>query len=500
MQYLIAHDLGTSGDKATVFTTDGALVASAVESYPCRYSHGNWAEQSPEDWYAAVCRSTRKLLEGIDPADVAGVSFSGHMMGAVLLDGRGAPLRSAIIWADQRATAEQALLAERVGDDRFYRITGSRNNPTNSICKIMWSLQHDGIAGKLDKAVNCKDYIVLRLTGETGTDYSDASGTGAFDLHAFDWSDEILEAAGVPRSVMPAVGAATELAGRVTVRAAAETGLLAGTPVFRGLGDGTAASVGSGISQVGQGYISLGTSAWVSYLDDAPLLDPEARTFNLAGSERGRVYPLGTMQAAGSSYNWMRDQICRDERRTAEADGGSVYDAINRQIAETPAGAGGVLFLPYLMGERSPWWDAGARGAFLGLRQETTRGELLRSVMEGIAMNLALILQVFRGKYPFASLRIIGAAAREPVWRQILADVLNVRIEQMNLLEEGCYLGAAMAAGIGCGALSGLEDIGRFLRVADVTEPDPERAGRYAAILPRFADAYRRLKGLYGES
>ena len=495
MQYILAHDLGTSGDKATLFSTDGALVAAVVESYPCRYYNGNWAEQNPDDWYAAVCRATKALTAQVSPADIVGVSFSGHMMGAVFLDGRGEVLRSAIIWADQRATAEQQRLMERVGDERFYAITGNRNNPTNSICKILWSLDHDGLGGQLHKVINCKDLIVYRLTGNIGTDYSDASGTGAFDLNTFTWSAEILEAAGVPASVMPELHASTDLAGRVTAKAAAETGLLEGTPVYCGCGDGTAASVGTGVSAVGQGYISLGTSAWISYRDEKPLLDPKQRTFNLAGMEKGSVYPLGTMQAAGSSYSWMRDQLCCAERCKSQEQGGSIYDEINRQIAETPVGANGVLFLPYLMGERSPWWDANARGAFLGLKQETAHADLLRAVMEGVAMNLALILQVFREKYPFDTLRIIGAAAREPVWRQVLADVLNARIEQLNLLEEGCSLGAVLAAGIGAGVLPGPAAIDRFLRVEQVTEPCPDHADQYAALLPRFADAYSRLRG-----
>ncbi|MGO5114806.1 xylulokinase [Candidatus Avoscillospira sp. LCP25S3_F1] len=495
MQYILAHDLGTSGDKATLFSTDGKLVASVVESYPCKYYNNNWAEQNPDDWYDAVCRATKALTAQVQPADIVGVSFSGHMMGAVFLNGRGEPLRSAIIWADQRATAEQQRLTERVGDDRFYAITGNRNNPTNSICKIMWALEHDGLAEKLHKVVNCKDFIVHRLTGSIGTDYSDASGTGAFDLNTFTWSAEILEAAGVPASVMPELHASTDLAGRVTAQAAAETGLLEGTPVYCGCGDGTAASVGTGVSAVGQGYISLGTSAWISYRDEKPLLDPQQRTFNLAGMEKGSVYPLGTMQAAGSSYSWMRDQLCGAERRNAQEQGGSIYDEINRQIAATPVGANGVLFLPYLMGERSPWWDANARGAFLGLKQETAHADLLRAVMEGVAMNLALILQVFREKHPFDTLRIIGAAAREPVWRQVLADVLNARIEQLNLLEEGCSLGAVMAAGIGAGVLPGPAAIDRFLRVEQVTEPCPDHTERYAHLLPRFADAYTRLRG-----
>ena len=497
MQYLLAHDLGTSGDKATLFSTDGKLIASVVEGYPCNYTNGNWAEQNPEDWFAAVCRATKTLTEKIDPAQIVGVSFSGHMMGAVLLDKNGALLRPAIIWADQRATRQVEILSRELGDDRFYLISGNRNNPTNSICKIMWSMEHDGIGSKLATCLNCKDYIIYRLTGHVGTDYSDASGTGAFDLNTFRWSEEILRAAGVPRSVMPECFASTASAGAVTKEAAGLTGLVEGTPVFRGCGDGTAASVGTGLSAVGQGYISLGTSAWISYLDDSPCLDPQARTFNLAGMEKGDVYPLGSMQAAGSSYSWMRDQLCRAEKLDARQLGTDVYRQINDQIAQVPVGAGGVLYMPYLMGERSPWWDANIQGAFLGLKQETTHAHLLRAVMEGVSMNLALILRVFRDKRSFDSLKIIGGGAKDVVWRQILADVLNVRIEKPNLLEEGCSLGAAMAAGIGAGVYEDTSAIEKFMQIEDVCEPNAERAARYAALTDRLAEAYERLKGFY---
>ncbi len=497
MQYILAHDLGTSGDKATLFTTDGQLVASFVESYPCKYSNGNWAEQDPRDWYAAVCRATKKLTDTMDPTQIVGVSFSGHMMGSVLLDHRGELLRSAIIWADQRATEQVARLSQTLGDDRFYAISGNRNNPTNSICKIMWSQEHDGLAGKIGKSVNCKDYVIYCLTGHLGTDYSDASGTGAFDLTAFRWSEEILEAAGVPLSVMPEARASTDLAGRITAQAARDTGLAEGTPVYCGCGDGTAASVGSGMSQVGQGYISLGTSAWIAYLDDSPCLDPRQRTFNMAGIAKNTVFPLGSMQAAGSSYSWMRDQLCRAEKLDADRMGTSVYKEINDQIAQVPVGANGVLYMPYLMGERSPWWDASIQGSFLGLKQETTHQDLLRAVMEGVSMNLAMILNVFRGKRDFDSLRVIGGAAKDRVWRQILADCLNVRIEKLNILEEGCSLGAAMAAGIGAGVYQDASAIQKFLQVDDVCEPNGENAAIYAGLTEKLADAYQRLKGFY---
>ncbi len=497
MQYILAHDLGTSGNKATLFSVEGKLVSSVVEAYPCHYYNGNWAEQNPEDWYAAVCRATKKLTEAMDPADILGVSFSGHMMGAVLLDPAGELLRPAIIWADQRATEQVAALSERVGDDRFYAISGNRNNPTNSVCKIMWAMEHDGLTGRIGKAISCKDYLVYRLTGQIGTDYSDASGTGAFDLNTFRWSEEILDGAGLSAGMLPELHAATDQAGTITPQAARDTGLAAGTPVFCGVGDGTAAAVGTGIGRVGQAYLSLGTSAWISYLDDKPFLDEQQRTFNLAGIEKGRVYPVGSMQAAGSSYSWMRDQLCRAEKLDAERLGTDVYRRINDQIAQTPVGSNGVLYLPYLMGERSPWWDASIQGSFLGLKQETTHADLLRAVMEGVSLNMHLIFRIFREKRQFDSLRIIGGAAKDPIWRQMLADVLNVRVEKVNLLEEGCSLGAAVTAGIGAGVYADASAIGKFLQVEDVCEPDPERTARYAALTGRLEEAYHRLKGFY---
>ena len=497
MQYILAHDLGTTGDKATLFTTEGQLVASFVESYPCKYSNGNWAEQDPQDWYAAVCLATKQLTDTVDPAQIVGLSFSGHMMGSVLLDDKGGLLRSAIIWADQRAVEQVAKLSNTVGDDRFYAISGNRNNPTNSICKIMWSQENDGLRGKIGKSVNCKDYVIYRLTGYLGTDYSDASGTGAFDLTTFQWSEEILETAGVPLSVMPEARASTDLAGTITAQAARDTGLLEGTPVYCGCGDGTAASVGSGMAQAGQGYISLGTSAWIAYLDDSPCLDPGQRTFNMAGIAKHTVFPLGSMQAAGSSYSWMRDQLCRAEGLDAHRLGTNIYKEINDQIAQVPVGANGVLYMPYLLGERSPWWDASIQGGFLGLKQETTHADLLRAVMEGVSMNLALILNVFRDKRDFDSLRIIGGGAKDRVWRQILADCLGVRIEKLNILEEGCSLGAAMVAGIGAGIYEDASAIQKFLQVNDVCEPDRENAAKYAALTARLTEAYNCLKPFY---
>lgn len=494
-QYILAHDLGTSGDKATLFTTDGHLEKSVIASYPTRYQAENHVEQEPEDWYEAVCRSTRELLTGIDPAAVIGISFSGHMMGAVLLGRDGQVLRPALIWADQRAVEQRDAISAQVGDEQFYRITGTRNNPTTGLAKLLWVCENEHLMPA--KLINCKDYIAYRLTGELGTDYSDASGTGAFDLNQFDWSDEILEAMGLSRAVMPELQASVDLVGTVTAEAARASGLLVGTPVFRGCGDGTAATVGAGVTHKGECYCCLGSSAWVACVDDSPLLDKEMRTFNLAGIQKGSVFPIGTMQAAGVSYNWMRDELCQREQLEAERDGKDIYDCINSQIAQVPFGANGVIYLPYLLGERSPWWDDRAKGAFLGLQKSTTHADMLRAVMEGISYNLALNLAVLRQRHQFREIRVMGGCAKEVVWRQILADMFGLPVQKLSHLDEACSMGAAVVAGIGAGVFTDSGAVAKFVQTDGLSVPQPDAAEFYENQLGRFAESYRRLQGLF---
>lgn len=496
MDYILAHDLGTSGDKASIFTSEGKLVKSIIRTYSISYSEGCRVEQNPDDWYKAVCSATKEILQDIPASSVAAVGFSGHMMGAVPVDADGNLLHAAIIWADQRATEETAQLAKSIGDDNFYQITGNRNNPTNSIAKIMWLQKDSYIRSHMVKSLNCKDYIAFRLTGTFGTDYSDASGTGAFDINTFSWSKEIIQASGVNESIFPDLHPSTDLAGKITASAADETGLVEGTPVFRGCGDGTAASIGAGSSKIGDGYCCLGSSAWVSYMDKKPLLDKQKRIFNLAGISKDVVFPIGTMQAAGLSYNWMRDELCQSESLTAKESGSSLYDLIDQEIQKVPVGSNGLLFLPYLLGERAPWWNESVRGAFLGISKETKHRDMLRAVMEGITMNLSLILEALRQRNPFGEMRLIGGGAQNPVWRKILADAFNSRILKQDYLEEACSMGAAVVAGIGAGIFKDASDIEKFTKIDDVINPDPGNSEEYAKLLEKFKRSYLAISDL----
>ncbi|MGN8799120.1 xylulokinase [Candidatus Merdisoma sp. HCP28S3_D10] len=499
MKYLLAHDLGTSGNKANLFSTDGVLVKSVVKQYPCHYFNDTWAEQDPENWFQAVCEGTRELIADINPSDIAGVSFSGQMMGITLLDKTGKLLRPAIIWADQRAVEEQRYISRQITDETYYAITGNRNTCTNSLHKLLWCKNNESVYSQINVVLNSKDYIAYRLTGSIATDYSDAGGTGAFDLRTFEWSEDILREVGIDPCLFPPVYPSTHMIGTITAEAARLTGLLEGTPVFCGCGDGVAASVGSGISQVGEGYCCLGSSAWISYLDDKPYFDPGQRTFNLAGIEKGKVFPVGTMQAAGLSYDWMKTELCAYETSVAEKEHLSAYSLINKQIVSSPAGANGLVYLPYLLGERAPWWNDKARGAFLGLTKEHTHADMLRSVMEGVTLNLALILNIFRENYPLSSLRVIGGGAKEPIWRQIMADIFNARIQKLNLVEEGCSLGAAVVAGIGAGILNDSRDIQHFLAIEETSEPNPQNTVLYQNTLKIFTQYYRALQPVFDQ-
>lgn len=495
-KYLLAHDLGTSGDKATLFTADGTIVDSRVSGYGVEYSHGNWAEQDPEDWWRAVAQSTRELLAGIDPGQVAGVSFSGHMNGCVLVDRAGIPLRKAIIWADVRADYQADTLLEKIPMKRFYDITGQRANASNSIEKLMWIRDNQPeIYENSYKMLQSKDYISLKLTGNFVTDYTDASNSNAWDIRKNVWSEEILAAAGIDGDKLPQPVESTAVVGYVTPQAAALTGLREGTPVVAGGGDGVCATVGAGCIRQGEAYCCIGSSAWVSLAADQPVFDPEMRTFTLKHIVPGLYSPNGAMQSAGTSYNWMRDQICRQEQLDAP-DRDAVYARINQQIQRAPAGSNGLLFLPYLIGERSPWWDAQAKGAFIGLKLEHRREELLRSVAEGVAMNLAVIYEAFADQVEIKSFRLIGGAAKAGMWQQLLADVTGQEIAIPNHLEEATSMGAAITGGVGVGLFPDFSVVDRFLQNRSTVRPNPENTAKYRELLPIFQDSYRALESI----
>jgi xylulokinase len=498
--FLLAHDLGTSGNKATLFTSDGRLMASRTSSYSTRFFRGNWAEQDPEDWWRAICETSRQLVAEIDPGQIACVALSGQMMGCTPVDAQGRALRPSIIYCDQRAEEQAQQLRARIGLAEFYRIVGHRISASYSLEKLMWLRDHEpDLFRQTAKTLCAKDYINLRLTGEVATDHSDASGTNAFDLNRGCWSDEVLRAANIDASLFPQPRLSTDLLGRITAEAAAATGLRAGTPVAVGGGDGSCAGVGVGCVRPGSAYNYLGSSSWIALTVEQPIVDPQMRTMNWAHCVPGYLHPSGTMQAAGSSFQWLKETVCTQEQREAQAAGADVYELINQQIERSVPGAGGVLFLPYMLGERTPRWNPRAKGAFVGLSLATRREDLLRAVLEGISMNLGIIVNIFRQHVPLDAITVIGGGAKGAVWRQMLADIYGCRIQKLNYLEEATSMGAAVVGGVAAGVFPDFDVIERFVGVEDVIVPNPANQAVYQRIMPVFDKCYHALVDVYEE-
>ena len=498
---ILAHDLGTTGNKATLYDAEGRLLGSAFHPYDTDYPQPRWAEQNPQDWWDAICTSTRRLLARTNtPAsDIACITFSGQMMGCVALDRDARPLRPAIIWADQRATDQTEALGARIPFADIYRITGHRLSPAYSVEKILWLRDHQpDLFHRAYKFTHAKDAIVARLTGAFVTDPSDASGMNLYDLSTGYWSPEILEATDLDPAQLPEIRPSASVVGTVLPSVAAEAGVPAGTPVVIGGGDGACAAAGAGVVAPGSAYNYIGASSWIALATPAPIFDPDYTTFTFAHILPDLFMPDGTMQTAGAAYQWTRDQLCPQAITAAATLDLNPYDLLNAQAAQSPPGANGLLFLPYLLGERSPHWDPLARGAFIGLTIRHTRADLIRAVLEGVALNLRLILQAFQaqGAQPDA-MRLIGGGARSPLWNQILADIYQLPVHRLSLLQEATSMGAALAGGLALGLYPDASVALAMNPIAATLEPNAKTHALYTELTSLFVATYRALAPLY---
>ena len=376
-----------------------------------------------------------------------------------------------------------------------YRITGHRLNPTYSLEKVMWIRDNEPeVFARTRTVLLAKDYVAYRLTGRMATDPSDASSTNAYDQRTGEWSGEILAAADVEAGLLPEVVPSTTVLGGVTREAASETGLLAGTPVVLGGGDGPMAALGAGVASPEDGtYAYLGSSSWVSLAAEEPLLDPRMRTMTFDHVVPGRFVPTGTMQAGGASMEWVADLL--EPGRTPDR-----YERLVKAAGAVEAAGEGLIFLPYLLGERSPYWNPLARGSFVGLAKHHGPAHLTRAVMEGVAMNLKVCLDAFEEQgEDIRSVDAIGGGARSDVWLQILADVWGKTLRRRSLVDEANSLGAAVVAGVGVGLVDSFEAASGFSEVEAAFEPDPDAHDRYVARHAQFLDAYARLEPVFDD-
>ncbi len=489
-RYLIAHDLGTTGNKATLFDEHGTLIRSVVAQYETQFFNSTWAQQNPNDWLQAVYDTNAYLLEGIDPSKVEALAFSGQMMGCVVVDEQGEALRDAIIWADQRSIKEEQFIKSKIEEIEFYKITGHKISASYSIEKLMWIRENEPeIFSKTYKMLQPKDYVIHKLTSQFVTDYSDASGTNAFDLNTFTWSDTILDICGISKDLLPTLCESTQVVGVIDEKTAKISNLPVGTKIIVGGGDGVCAAVGAGSIKENVAYNYLGSSSWIAYTSKTPVYDEQMRTYNWAHLIKGYITPNGTMQAAGNSYNFLKDLFYKGEE--------DIYTKLDQGIRESSLGANGLLYLPYLLGERSPRWNSKARGSYIGMKMEHTRKDFMRSGIEGVLMNLCIILDIFRKNMGISSINVIGGLSQSEEICKILAAIYGVDIHRMNHLEEATSIGAAVCAGVGSGVLSGFDEVHKFIKVDTVIAFDKKQHEEYEAVKQVFDKAYYALLEVY---
>jgi xylulokinase len=481
----VGLDVGTTGVKAIAVSPDGVVRASATRSYALATPRPGWAEQDPDDWWEAASAALAEVSEG---RTVAAIGLSGQMHGLVVLDADGRVIRPAILWNDQRTAAECAEIEERVGATRLIELTGNRALTGFTAPKLLWLRRHEPDAyARIARVMLPKDYVRLRLTGEWGIDAADASGTLLFDVAGRRWSDEVLDALELPREWFPPVLESPDRAGVVS---ASDTVLL-GTPVAAGAGDQPAAALGVGIDRPGPVSVVLGTSGVVLAALPGYAHDPEGRVHAFCHAVPGGWHAMGVMLSAGGSLRWLRDVL-----RPGEGYGGLVAAA----EAWDP-GAEGLLFLPYLAGERTPHADPDARGAFIGLQLRHDAGAMTRAVLEGVAHGLrdSLDLLAALGLRAEAA-RASGGGARSPLWLRICASALELPIERA-VVEEGAAYGAALLGGVACGRFASVEEaVAACVRVTPAAEPDPAWAAAYAEERVRFRAAYPALAALRGST
>jgi xylulokinase len=501
MAYLLGIDIGTSGTKAVLFDESGNTIASASRGYPLYQPYAGWAEQEPADWCKAASGAIAEVVRksAVKPAGIKGMGLSGQMHGMVLLDRENRVLRPAIIWCDQRTQAECDEITARIGAARLLEITCNPALTGFTACKALWVKNHQpGIFEKTRRVLLPKDYIRFMLTGEYATEVSDASGMQFLEVPKRSWSREVLDKLGVPHEWLPKVYESFEISGRLTKQAAELTGLWEGMPVAGGGGDQAAGAVGNGIVRAGVVSSTIGTSGVVFAHTDKVSVDPMGRLQTFCHAVPGAWHVMGVMQAAGLSLQWFRNEFCAMEMAVAERIGADVYNVMAQEAEQAAPGCGGLIYLPYLMGERAPHLDPCARGAFFGLTARHRRQEMIRAVMEGVSYGLLDCISIIRGMGIRSSeVRASGGGGRSALWRQMQADMFETDVVTVNS-NEGGALGVALLAGVGTGVYKSVpEACDTVIKVAGRQKPIKENTNVYKIYYEVYKNLYKALKSSF---
>lgn len=483
MQILVGLDVGTTGARAVAIDESGRVVTSASSEYPLLMPRPGWTEQDPLDWWNASRDVLQQVASAAGP--IVAIGLTGQMHGSVFLDERHQVIRPALLWNDQRTAGQCEIITERIGRERLIEITGNPALTGFQAPKVLWLRDVEPVQYRhLRHVLLPKDYVRLMLTGGLATDVSDAAGTLFLDVRRRDWSRQILAALEIPADWLPRVYESPEITGQVMPAVAAELGLPAGTPVAAGAGDNAAAAIGTGIVASGLISSSIGSSGVLFAHAEELAVDPSGRLHAFCHAVPDRYHLMAVTLSAGASLRWWRDIL-----------GGSAsYDELGTLAHGSSPGAGGLFFLPYLSGERTPYMDPNARGAFVGLRAHHTRADLTRAVMEGVVFSLRDGLDIMRGLgLEIRLARATGGGARSSFWRQLQADIFNLPI-QRTVAEEGPAHGAALLAGVAAGVFPDVGAASSLVGLAtEVTEPIPENVKRYETIYGTFRQLYPAL-------
>jgi xylulokinase len=486
MNVFLGLDISTTAAKALIINEQGTVIASCRSPLQLSQPHPLWSEQWPDDWWRGMVRSIRAVLAKNKDFKVSAIGLTGQMHGLVILDIEDQVIRPAILWNDQRTGEQCKLIRDRVGMDLLVSLTGNDALPGFTAPKILWVREHEPASfSRISHILLPKDFIRYRLTGKYATDLAGASGTLLLDVANRRWSTEIMDLLEIPKAWLPPTHEGVEQTGSVTSEASSITGLLQGTPVFAGGGDQAAQAVGVGAVSPGIVALTLGTSGVIFAPMSEYVYEPEGRLHAFCHAIPNQWHLMSVMLSAAGSLQWYRDNLAPD----------MTYDNLISEAGNIPQGAEGLVFLPYLTGERSPYPDPLARGAFVGLTSRHTRGHMTRAVLEGVCFGLKDCLELLcdAGVRPQA-IRVSGGGTRNPLWRQLIADILNIKIETVSS-EEGAAFGASILSAVGFGAFSNVVEACNKLIVRTGGTLPSNQSNNYAKFYPRYKALYPKLAG-----
>jgi len=500
--YLMGIDIGTTGVKTVLISDEGTGWAESTQPYPLSSPKPNWFEQNPDDWWKATVVSIRRILheKDLDPSQIAGIGLSGQYHGLVLVDKNHTVLRPSILWNDQRTESQSAYIVEKAGVENLRRICATNGAPYFTACKLQWVKEHEPEKfGKIAKLMLPKDYIRLKLTGECATDVTDASGTLFLDIQKRRWSDEMQTLLEVDKCILPDLVESGQTSGKVSKSSAQETGLKPGIPVAGGAGDQASAAIGIGIIDEGIASYSIGTSGVIYAATDELKVDDLGRFNTFCHAIPGKWCVLACINSAAGSYQWYQDKLASWEKHRAEKERRDLYDVLEEEASKAPLGSDKLIFLPYLAGERHPHTDTNARGILFGLHTGHGKPNILRSILEGVALSFRDCLEVMKEhNISVHEIRATGGGAKSALWMDIMVNTSGQPIVTMDADASGASFGAAILGGVAAGIYADVRAAcSQLVKTGKRLLPDRAKSRQYNALYRFFKTLYPLLKNSY---